>query len=127
MMDMTLTTPLQHILYPTKKGSQPWIKHDGKLGTLISTYQLADPLARHHSNRPIPASHVCGSKVMILFVQPLVFSQQPSHLAAYPIMPSLVATTMPILFTSMLLKRLQTLHMIFIHFHLVTFGWKIPD
>jgi hypothetical protein len=36
--------------------------HDGKLSTLISTCKLTDPLTRHHSSRPIPASHIRGSQ-----------------------------------------------------------------
>jgi exonuclease III len=37
-------------------------KHDAKLSTLISTCNLVDPLAKQHSSRPFPASHIRGSE-----------------------------------------------------------------
>jgi len=37
-------------------------KHDAKLSTLIATCNLVDPLAKQHSSRPFPASHIRGSE-----------------------------------------------------------------
>jgi hypothetical protein len=34
--------------------------HNGKLGTLVSSCNLSDPLACQHSTRPFPASHIQG-------------------------------------------------------------------
>jgi len=36
--------------------------HNGKLGTLITSCGLRDPLALQHESRPFPASHIRGSQ-----------------------------------------------------------------
>jgi hypothetical protein len=49
--------------------------HDGKLATLIATCGLVDPLARQHSNRPIPPSHERGSdRIDFMLVSPNLMS-----------------------------------------------------
>lgn len=53
------SVPLHPLSY--KEGVTTMDKaHDGKLSTLISSCRLVNPLARHHSSRPIPASHIKG-------------------------------------------------------------------
>jgi hypothetical protein len=50
-------------------------RHNGKLQTLISTCGLIDPLARHYSSRPFPASHIRGSAwIDYILVTPRLFS-----------------------------------------------------
>jgi hypothetical protein len=43
-------------------------KHDAKLSTLISTCSLVDPLAKQHSSRPFPASHIRGSERIVFIL-----------------------------------------------------------
>jgi hypothetical protein len=41
-------------------------QHDGKLGTLVATCGLQDPLALQHPDRLFPASHICGTNYIIV-------------------------------------------------------------
>jgi len=50
-------------------------RHDGKLSTLIATCNLTDPLARQHSTRPFPASHIRGTeRIDFILTSPSLFS-----------------------------------------------------
>jgi hypothetical protein len=59
MPDPDQQLPIHDLVYTA---STPTIapRHNGKLGTLVSSCGLGDHLARQHCTRPFPASHIRG-------------------------------------------------------------------